>query len=101
MTTTPVTGSAATQPQTTSSQTTAQPKTSASDPLTSKTTFLQLLVAQLKNQNPLSPADGIQFVTQLAQFSSLEQSTEMRDDLDAIRQQLAAAQAAAQTTTNS
>jgi flagellar basal-body rod modification protein FlgD len=103
MTTTPVTGLAGTQStQTASSQTPAQPKTSASDPLTNKATFLQLLVAQLKNQNPLSPADGIQFVTQLAQFSSLEQSTEMRDDLDAIRQQLAAAQqTAAQPTTKS
>jgi flagellar basal-body rod modification protein FlgD len=38
-----------------------------------KTQFLQLLVAQLKGQNPLNPLDGTQFVTQLAQFSSLEQ----------------------------
>ena len=52
--------------------------------------FLQLLVAQLKNQNPLSPADGIQFVTQLAQFTSLEQNTQMRVDLDAIRAALTA-----------
>ncbi len=35
--------------------------------------FLQLLVAQLKNQDPLSPMDGTQFVSQLAQFSELEQ----------------------------
>ena len=35
--------------------------------------FLQLLVAQLKGQNPLEPLDGTQFVTQLAQFSSLEE----------------------------
>ena len=35
--------------------------------------FLQLLVAQLKNQDPLNPMDGTQFVTQLAQFSQLEQ----------------------------
>ena len=58
--------------------------------LTSQSTFLQLLVAQLKNQNPLSPADGIQFVTQLAQFTSLEQNTQMRVDLDAIRAALTA-----------
>jgi flagellar basal-body rod modification protein FlgD len=32
-----------------------------------------LLVAQLQNQDPMSPADSTQFVTQLAQFSSLEQ----------------------------
>jgi len=33
-----------------------------------KNMFLQLLVAQIKNQDPLSPADGVQFLTQLAQF---------------------------------
>ena len=50
-----------------------------------KNTFLKLLVAQLKNQDPLNPADGTQFVTQLAQFSSLEQSTQMSEDISAIR----------------
>jgi len=38
----------------------------------SESTFLQLLVAQLQNQDPLQPMDGMQFVTQLAQFSQLE-----------------------------
>jgi flagellar basal-body rod modification protein FlgD len=52
---------------------------------------LKLLVAQLSHQDPLNPADGVQFVSQLAQFTSLEQSTQMRQDLDAIRQALAAA----------
>ena len=54
------------------------------DPLTSKVIFLQLLVAQLKNQDPTSPADPTQFVAQLAQFSQLEQSTAQTADLDAI-----------------
>lgn len=53
-----------------------------------KSTFLKLLVAQLKYQNPLNPADGIQFVTQLAQFTSLEQSTAMTQDIAAIRKVL-------------
>jgi len=35
--------------------------------------FLNLLVAQLKNQDPLAPQDGAQFVAQLAQFNSLDQ----------------------------
>jgi flagellar basal-body rod modification protein FlgD len=50
-----------------------------------KDTFLKLLVAQLKHQNPLEPADGLQFVTQLAQFTAIEHSAAMRDDLAAIR----------------
>ena len=38
-----------------------------------KDAFLQLLVAQLQNQDPLSPQDNSEFVAQLAQFSSLEE----------------------------
>src|ERR1017187_2915558 len=50
--------------------------------------FLQLLVTQIKNQDPLSPADGTQFLTQLAQFQQLEQSMNMGTDLSAIRSDL-------------
>ena len=35
--------------------------------------FLQLLVAQLQNQDPVNPMDGAQFASQLAQFNSVEQ----------------------------
>ena len=47
-----------------------------------KTDFLKLLVAQLKNQDPLAPQDNTQFVAQLAQFSSLEQGMGVNDRLD-------------------
>ena len=54
------------------------------DGLANENTFLQLLVAQIKNQDPLSPTDGVQFLSQLAQFTQVEQSTQMRDELKSI-----------------
>lgn len=53
-----------------------------------KNMFLQLLVAQIKNQDPLNPADGTQFLTQLAQFQQLEQSMNVGTDVTAIRSDL-------------
>ncbi len=58
--------------------------TSGSD-LVDQNMFLKLLVAQLQHQDPLNPADGLQFVTQLAQFTTLEQSTQMRSDISTIK----------------
>ena len=57
--------------------------------LANEQTFLQLFVSQLQNQDPLNPADGTQFVTQLAQFSQLEQMLNISGDVSAIRQQIA------------
>ena len=56
--------------------------------LANEQTFLKLLVAQIKNQNPLNPTDGTQFVSQLAQFSQLEQMIAVRQDADALKKQL-------------
>ena len=52
--------------------------------IVSKNQFLQLLVAQIKNQNPLNPADGVEFLTQLAQFSQLEQLININTKLDSF-----------------
>jgi len=71
---------------------------SPGDGLASESTFLKLLIAQLKNQDPSNPSDPTQFVTQLAQFTTLEQSTQMRTDLDAIRAALEAKNAATPST---
>ena len=46
--------------------------------------FLKILVAQLGNQDPLKPMDNQEFVTQLAQFTSLQQTQEMNDKLGAL-----------------
>jgi flagellar basal-body rod modification protein FlgD len=60
--------------------------------------FLQLLVAQLQNQDPLNPTDSTQFVSQLAQFSELEQVMAIRGDTDTLATD--AASTASTTTTN-
>ena len=46
--------------------------------------FLELLVTQLANQNPLNPMDNTEFVAQLAQFTTLEQMTGINDRLDTL-----------------
>ncbi|HTZ82419.1 MAG TPA: flagellar hook capping FlgD N-terminal domain-containing protein [Candidatus Acidoferrales bacterium] len=46
--------------------------------------FLQLLVAQLQNQDPLDPMDPTQFVGQLAQFSELSEVTQIEQLLEQV-----------------
>jgi flagellar basal-body rod modification protein FlgD len=69
--TTPITPPAATSPTPTSSSTPSA--SSTTDALGNEQVFLQLLVAQIQNQDPLNPTDSTTFMTQLAQFSDLEQ----------------------------
>lgn len=47
-------------------------------------TFLRLLVTQVQNQDPLNPQDPTEFVSQLAQFSSLEQLLNVNKQLEII-----------------
>jgi len=47
-----------------------------------KDEFLQLLVAQMKNQDPLDPSRPEEFASQLAQFSSLEQLVQVNERLE-------------------
>jgi flagellar basal-body rod modification protein FlgD len=57
---------------------------SATDSLGNETTFLQLLVAQIQNQDPTSPVDSNQFLSQLAEFSQLEQLIGIRQDVSQL-----------------
>lgn len=52
-------------------------------------TFLTLLTAQIRNQDPLAPLDSTQFVEQLATFSSLELQAKGNDILEDIAIMLA------------
>ena len=66
----------ATSSSTSSSGTTAADTNAAiasTTGLGNEDTFLQLLVAQIQNQDPTNPIDSTTFLTQLASFSSLEQ----------------------------
>ena len=74
---------AASSSSTSSTQSTT---TAGVDPLANENTFLKLLVAQIQNQDPLQPTDSIQFVTQLAQFSSLEQLVSINKGIKALDQ---------------
>ncbi len=61
---------------------------------TDRDMFLRLLVTQIQNQDPLNPQDPTEFVSQLAQFSSLEQLLAMGKSLAAIEGLLAGQTAA-------
>lgn len=61
-----------------------QTSTSSGKEALGKDAFLQLLVTQMKNQNPLEPQDNGEFVAQLAQFSSLESMQNLTSTVDSI-----------------
>jgi len=61
--------------------------TTSSKNVIGKDEFLKMLIAQLKNQDPLNPLDGTAFTAQLAQFSSLEQLQNINTQLSAFTKQ--------------
>ncbi len=57
-----------------------QPETTSANGIVGKDGFLQLLLVQMRNQDPLKPMDNQQMLSQLAQFSSLEQMSQLNDN---------------------
>jgi flagellar basal-body rod modification protein FlgD len=70
----------ATQTSTTQSSTT----TAAAKASLDYDAFLQLLVAEMKNQDPTEPMDSTQYMAQLASFSSVEQAIQTNSKLDSL-----------------
>jgi flagellar basal-body rod modification protein FlgD len=64
------------------------PKSDVKPGEVNKNMFLQLLVAQMRNQDPLNPTEGTEFVGQLAQFQQLETGLNMGQDIAAIRERI-------------
>lgn len=60
-----------------------------------KDDFLLILVKQLSNQDPTAPVEDKQFIAQMAQFSSLEQMTNMANGFSRLSETIAASQSAA------
>ena len=73
------TGSATTTQNTSSTTSTAQQKATLN-----YDNFLQLLIAQMKNQDPTEPVDASQQMAQLASFSQVEQTIQTNTKLDTL-----------------
>ncbi|HEY8875759.1 MAG TPA: flagellar hook capping FlgD N-terminal domain-containing protein [Desulfosporosinus sp.] len=71
----------------TNSSTSGSKVASTNDAL-GKDDFLKILVAQMKNQDPMNPTDSTQSIAQLAQFSSLEQMTNIATAMNTLSQSM-------------
>ena len=69
-----------------------QESTSGSSDL-GKNEFMELMIAQLNNQNPLEPQDNGEFISQLAQFSSLEEMQGLTSTVEDVASQFRSSQA--------
>ena len=67
------------------------------DPKDDKTLFLELMIAQMENQDPLNPQEGGEFLAQLAQFSTVEGIEKLNNQFDTLAGQLRSSQALSAT----
>jgi flagellar basal-body rod modification protein FlgD len=93
------TGSTNSNPLTSPASSPSATSTSPNDPLASESTFLGLLVSQLQNQDPLNPMDSNTFVSQLTEYSQLEQLMGINSNTSTLATDAAATSAS--TNTNS
>lgn len=77
MTTIPATGNSSGTQNTASNDATKNSTLNYND-------FLKLMVAQLRNQDPLNPTDSTEYMSQIAQFSSVEQGINTNAKLDQL-----------------
>lgn len=71
---------------TSASKTTAASKTGLGS--LGSTDFLKLMTTQLQQQDPFNPTDNTQMLAQMAQFTSLSQTTEMNSGVSALNEKL-------------
>ncbi|MFM0034071.1 flagellar hook assembly protein FlgD [Paraburkholderia strydomiana] len=76
----------------TNSSTSSTSSTSGTSATDLQNTFLQLLVAQLKNQDPTNPMDSSQMTSQLAQISTVQGISQLNTSLSSLSTQLSAGQ---------
>jgi flagellar basal-body rod modification protein FlgD len=71
-------------PTSSGSGSSAPTSSSQSPPTLGYNDFLQLMIAQLQNQDPLNPTDSSEFMSQIAEFSNVEQGINANSKLDQL-----------------